>query len=104
MANAQQFSLLQRFLHWFMALCILTMFFVGVGMVPTIAPKYLGLIEFHKTLGIFLLILVLIRLAVRWRSGAPALPANLPEPLKLAAVSSHYLLYGLMIVMPLLGW
>lgn len=104
MANVQQFSPLQRVLHWFMALCILTMFFVGVGMVSTIAPKYLRLIEFHKSLGILILILVVIRLVARWRYGAPALPASLPEPLKLAAVGSHYLLYGLMIVMPLLGW
>jgi cytochrome b561 len=104
MANVQQFSPLQRVLHWLMALCILTMFFVGVGMVSTVTPKYLGLIEFHESLGILILILVLIRIVVRLRYGAPSLPASLPEPLKLVAVSSHYLLYGLMIVMPLLGW
>src|SRR6202044_1620288 len=73
-------------------------------MVSTIAPKYLGLIEIHKTLGIILLVLVLIRLVVRWRYGAPALPASLPIPMKLAAEGSHYPLSGLMIVMPLLGW
>ncbi|HEY1927275.1 MAG TPA: cytochrome b [Caulobacteraceae bacterium] len=104
MASVKQFSPLQRVLHWFMALCILTMFFVGVGMVSSVTPRYLGLVEFHKSLGILILILVVIRLWARWRYGAPALPASLPEPLKLAAVSSHYLLYGLMIVMPLLGW
>ena len=48
--------------------------------------------------------LALIRLAVRLRYGAPALPADLPEPLKLAAYLSHYALYALMIGMPLLGW
>jgi cytochrome b561 len=42
--------------------------------------------------------------AVRLRYGAPALPANLPAPMKLAAELSHYALYALMIVMPLLGW
>jgi cytochrome b561 len=104
MANPLRFNPLQRVLHWVMAICILAMFFIGVGMVSTIAPKYLGLIEIHRSLGIILLILVLIRLAVRWRYGAPALPASLPIPMKLAAEWSHYLLYGLMIVMPLLGW
>jgi cytochrome b561 len=104
MADFQRFAPIQRFLHWLMAVCILAMLFIGVGMVSTIMPKYLGLIETHKTLGIILLILVLIRIAARWRYGAPPLPASLPAPLKLAAVLSHYLLYGLMIVMPLLGW
>jgi cytochrome b561 len=104
MANAEHFTPLQRALHWLMAICILAMLFVGVGMVSTVAPKYLGLIALHKTLGVTLLILVVIRLGVRWRYGAPALPRDLPVPMKLAAQLSHYLLYGLMIVMPLLGW
>lgn len=104
MASAQRFTPLQRFLHWLMALCILAMLFVGVGMVSTVAPKYLGLIVLHKSLGIALLILVVIRIGVRLRDGAPALPSDLPAPMKLAAQLSHYLLYGLMFVMPLLGW
>jgi cytochrome b561 len=100
----QRFTPLQRLLHWLMAVCILSMLFIGVGMVSTIAPKYLPLISIHKTLGIAILVLALIRLAVRLRSGAPALPPDLPEPMKLAAHLSHYALYALMIGMPLLGW
>ena len=100
----QRFTLLQRALHWLMAACILAMFFIGVGMVSSIAPKYLPLIAFHKSLGAVILVLALIRLAVRWRYGAPALPADLPVPMKLAAELSHYILYTLMIAMPLLGW
>jgi cytochrome b561 len=47
---------------------------------------------------------VLIRLALRLRYGAPALPADLPLPMKLAAEGSHYALYAPMIAMPLIGW
>lgn len=104
MASTQRFTPLQRGIHWLMAICILAMLFVGVGMVSTIAPDNLGLVSFHKSLGMALLILVLIRIAVRWRYGAPALPSSLPIPMKLAAEASHYILYALMIVMPLLGW
>ena len=104
MDGAQQFTPLQRALHWLMALLILSMLFIGVGMVSTIAPKYLSLIATHETLGVTILILALIRLGVRRRYGAPALPADMPVPMQLAAKGSHYLLYGLMIVMPLLGW
>ena len=100
----RRFTPLQRALHWVMAICILTMLFIGVGMVSTIAPKYLPLIAIHKSLGAVILLLALIRLAVRWRCGAPPLPADLPTPVKLAAELSHYILYALMIAMPLLGW
>jgi cytochrome b561 len=100
----QRFTALQRLLHWLMAVCILAMLFIGVGMVSTVMPKYLPLIAIHKSLGIAILVLALIRLSVRLRYGAPALPADLPEPMKLAAYLSHYALYALMIAMPLLGW
>ncbi|MCB8880656.1 cytochrome b [Acidisoma cellulosilytica] len=100
----QRFTVLQRALHWLMAVCILAMLFIGVGMVSTLTPKYLTLVQIHKPLGIAILVLALIRLGVRLRDGAPALPSDLPEPMKLAAHLSHYIFYALMIVMPLLGW
>lgn len=100
----QRFTVLQRVLHWVMAVCILATLFIGVGMQSTVMPKYLMLVSIHKPLGIVILVLALIRLVVRLRYGAPALPADLPQPMKLAAVASHYALYALMIAMPLLGW
>src|SRR5580658_1834049 len=96
----QRFTPLQRALHWLMAVCILAMLFIGVGMVSTVMPKFLPLVAIHKSLGIAILVLALIRLAVRLRYGAPALP----EPMKLAAHLSHYALYAVMIGMPLIGW
>jgi cytochrome b561 len=102
--DLQRFTVLQRLLHWVMAVCILAMLFIGVGMQSTVMPKYLTLVSIHKPLGITILVLALVRLAVRLRYGAPALPADLPQPMKLAAVASHYALYALMIAMPLLGW
>jgi cytochrome b561 len=99
-----RFTLLQRLLHWLMAVCILAMLFIGVGMVSTVMPKYLTLVSMHKPLGIAILVLALIRLVVRLRSAAPPLPGDLPEPMKLAADLSHVGLYCLMIAMPLIGW
>jgi cytochrome b561 len=99
-----RFTVLQRLLHWVMAVCILAMLFIGVGMVSTVMPKYLTLVAIHKPLGIAILLLALVRLAVRLRYGAPRLPADLPVPMKLAAELSHYALYLAMIGMPLIGW
>jgi cytochrome b561 len=99
-----RFTAPQRLLHWLMAICILSMLFIGVGMVSTITPRYLTLVQIHKPLGIAILILALIRLTLRIVYGAPALPADLPEPMKLAAELSQYIFYALMIAMPLIGW
>jgi cytochrome b561 len=103
-SNGMRFTVLQRSLHWLMAVCILAMLFIGAGMVSTIMPKYVPLLATHKTLGITILVLALIRLGVRARYGAPPLPVDLPEPMRLAAHLSHYALYALMIGMPLIGW
>jgi cytochrome b561 len=103
-SGGTKFTVLQRLLHWLMAACILAMLFIGVGMVSTTMPKYVALLATHKTLGITILVLALIRLGVRARYGAPPLPADMPAPMKLAAHLSHYALYALMIGMPLIGW
>jgi cytochrome b561 len=102
--SRKRFTVPQRLLHWLMAICILSMLFIGVGMVSTVTPKYLTLVQIHKPLGIAILVLALIRLALRIAYGAPALPADLPEPIKLAANLSQYIFYVLMIGMPLIGW
>ena len=99
-----RFTPLQRVLHWSMALAILAMLFIGVGMVSTIRPDYLTLVSIHKPLGLAILVLALVRLAVRLRVGTPGLPRDLPAPMKLAAELSHYALYASMIAMPLIGW
>lgn len=98
-----RFAPIQRLLHWLMAACIIAMLFIGVGMVSTVAPAYLPLVLIHKTLGVTLLVLVVIRLALRLHYGAPPLPDDLPPAIKLGARLSHLALYGFMIVMPVLG-
>ncbi|SAK66292.1 type-b cytochrome [Caballeronia temeraria] len=100
----ERFSPLQRALHWIMAICILAMLFIGVGMVSTVRPDYLTLVSIHKPLGVAILVLALIRLVVRITRGAPPLPADMPEPMKLAAYLSHLAFYALMIALPLLGY
>ena len=98
------FSGLQRVLHWLMAIMVLTMLFIGVSMVSTLKPRFLTLIAIHKPLGIAILALAALRLAVRLRLGAPPLPDDLPRIQALAAKLSHFMLYALLIAMPLVGW
>jgi cytochrome b561 len=103
-ARSDRFSALQRALHWLMALMVLAMLFIGAAMVSTLRPRFLTLIAIHRPLGVAILILALLRLAVRWRLGAPPLPRDLPFLMALGARLSHVALYGLLIAMPLVGW
>ena len=98
------FSLPARILHWLMAAMILAMLFIGVGMVASVSKRHEWLLRIHKPLGIAILLLAVLRLAVRLRHPPPPLPADLPMLQKLAAHASHWLLYALMIAMPLVGW
>ncbi|MFD1554050.1 cytochrome b [Paraburkholderia silviterrae] len=98
------FSVLSRLLHWSMAVLIVTMLFVGVGMVSTVSRLHNTLLALHRPLGIALLALVIVRLGVRLVSGAPQLPADMPALQRMAAHGSHLALYLLMFAMPLIGW
>lgn len=97
------FDGLARLLHWSMAVMIVAMLFIGVGMVASLSLRPL-LIDVHRPLGIAILLLALLRLAHRWRSPPPPLPADLPRLQAVAARASHVVLYALMLAMPLLGW
>ncbi len=87
-----------------MAAMIVAMLFIGVAMVSTVAAVYSMLVSIHKPLGILILLLVLLRVAVRLRRGTPPLPADLPSWQAALARASHVVLYTLMVVMPLVGW
>ena len=92
-------------LHWLMALVIIGMIAVGFFM-EDITPIGLRvqIYQLHKSLGLTILLLALVRLAWRLSHRAPALPVQMPAWEKLAARLSHVALYAFMIVMPLTGW
>jgi cytochrome b561 len=102
--KADLFALPARILHWLMAALILAMLLIGAGMVSTASKRYPELLAWHRPIGIAILILALIRLAVRVTHKPPPLPSDLPPIQVAAAIASHWLLYALMIAMPLIGW
>lgn len=103
-AQPNHFAPLARLLHWLMALLVLAMLFIGAGMVASVSERHEWLIHLHKPLGVAILLLVIVRLFVRFSTRQPPLPADLPGWQVLAAKASHGLLYALMLVLPVLGW
>ncbi|MDX2202120.1 MAG: cytochrome b/b6 domain-containing protein, partial [Hyphomicrobiaceae bacterium] len=58
----------------------------------------------HKLLGLIILLLVVVRLAYRLINGAPADEPSLNAFEKLASHLVHWTLYGLLLLVPILGW
>src|SRR3990167_6685767 len=104
--NAQPrfFAPLARVLHWLMALMVIAMLFIGAGMAASVSERHEWLINLHKPLGVAILLLVIVRIVVRFSTRQPPLPADLPGWQVRAAKASHLLLYALMLILPLLGW
>ena len=73
-SNANHFSAAARWIHWLMALLVIAMLFIGIGMVATLSSWHQTLIAIHRPLGIAILLLTILRLAVRLTRGTPALP------------------------------
>jgi cytochrome b561 len=103
MNRPRHFNFLARLLHWSMAVAILAMLFVGAAMVISLQHRE-QLLDLHRPLGLAILLLAIVRLANRLRNKPPPLPADLPRIQKFAAEASHWLLYALMLAMPVIGW
>src|SRR5438270_2678202 len=98
-----QFAAFSRLLHWTMAAMVLTMLCIGVVMVVSLA-NYHVLVSIHRPLGLAILLLVVIRFVNRLLNRPPPFPATMSRAERLAATASELLMYGLMLVLPLVGW
>lgn len=101
---SQRYHRVSMLLHWLMALCILFMIPFGFFM-EDISPVSLRIqaYQFHKSLGLTVLVLSVIRIVWRLTHRPPA-PVIMPAWQARAAHAVHMLLYGLMVGMPLTGW
>src|SRR5205823_6131866 len=98
-----QFTAFSRLLHWTMAAMVLTMLCIGVAMVVSLADYHV-LVSIHRPLGIAILILVVVRFVNRQLSSLPPFPATMSRAERLAATASELTMYGLMFVLPQVGW
>ena len=99
------YTLTARILHWVTAALVLTMIPIGIVMANAdFRQAQDTLYHLHRSIGAVLLPIVLLRLLYRMRHPAPPLPADIPVIQQLAAHVTHWALYALLIVQPLLGW
>lgn len=94
-----------KFLHWIIAVAILGN--VGLGLYAAglpMSPAQMDAFFWHKSVGLTVLGLVVLRILWRLANPTPELPPTMSAWQRVAAHCSHFTLYLLMIAMPLSGW
>ena len=93
-------------LHWTIAaLVLLVQVPAGITMVSVDpGPVQNVFYNIHKTTGIVIFLLAIVRLGWRWSNPVPALPADLPAWQAAAARTTHALLYIVLLAMPITGF
>lgn len=99
-----RYSTVSLVLHWLIAALVVTQIVLIAAHEATegsISREYVNL---HKSVGLSILVLTLIRLG--WRIANPAIPLPEATPTwqKLVARGTHVLFYVFLIAMPLVGW
>ena len=103
--SAETWGAVARGFHWLIAVLILVQFVIGsVAEEMKLTPAKLDLFVWHKSVGITVLVLALLRLVWRLANPAPAMPAGTPGWERKLAVIAHWALYGLIFAVPLSGW
>lgn len=88
-----------------MALMFFGMLALGFYMTGlSLSPQKLQLYSWHKWVGVTVFLLALFRLAWRLSHTPPDLPETMGRAAKLLAHAGHWVLYIVMLAIPLSGW
>ena len=103
--TADRWGPVSQAFHWLIMLLILGLAIVGLtmGELPR-TPKYFWVYPAHNSFGITVLALVIARLAWRLYAGKPAPVPGTPTWQERIANVTHWLLYALILAMPISGW
>ncbi len=104
-SGSNHWGSLAKFFHWTIVLLILTQGTIGLVMVELPkTPSVIPVFSVHKSLGLTILALAILRLSWRAFDPRPAEPVDIPQLQVLAARWGHALLYALLFAVPLTGW
>lgn len=103
--SGEAFDIIAQAFHWLVAALVFAQ--LGLGVFAASLPVGLARLQWlsrHKSLGLAILAVVLLRLAWRAMNRPPPLPGSIPGWQRRAAEVMHWLLYLLLILAPLAGW
>ncbi len=103
--TSQRYSTVAIALHWILALAVLLQLVIGLRMgATTKSSAAYGLYQLHKSVGVTILLLSLVRIGWRLSHKPPELPAHLKTWEKALAKAAHILFYLILLGLPVTGW
>ena len=104
-----RYSRVAVLLHWVLGFALIAIFGMGLYMADLpFSPQRLKLYNWHKWVGVSILLLSALRLAWRLTHRPPELPeavaGRMPAWQRVAHHATHHALYLLFFAVPLLGW
>jgi cytochrome b561 len=111
--SPSSYGTVARTIHWLIAGLIVVQFVLapipedlppGIHVVPPFGLDTAGVLARHKSFGMTVLLLMIVRLFWRRRSPPPALPATMRPLQRRLARISHIAFYVILFAMPLSGW
>jgi len=103
--RATRYGALAQLFHWIIAALIVVQFTLAwtADDLPLGARK-LGLLARHKSVGMTILMLAILRLLWRLWTPPPPLPGGMSRLERVGARATHVAFYVLLFAMPLTGW
>jgi cytochrome b561 len=110
--SAARYGGVAQVLHWLIAVLIVVQFVLAKlaeaagdarAAHPAAALEQLAWLARHKSVGLTIFALALVRLAWRWYSPPPPSPAAMPRWQVIVAKSTHFGFYALLLLLPMSG-
>jgi len=106
MTETAAYDPLLRWIHWITAALFIAAMLIGLycGLQPAGTSPRRELLDVHKSLGVTLFLLAILRVMVRARTTAPPEPASFGPMVRLASRLNHWALYLVLLAMPFTGY
>ena len=103
--DALRYGVIAQLFHWASVALIITQFVLAnkAEGLP-LGPAKIATLATHKSIGMTVFGLAILRLIWRWFNPVPGMPATTPAWQRWAAHVSHWALYGLIMITPIIGW
>ncbi|HTK58364.1 MAG TPA: cytochrome b/b6 domain-containing protein [Sphingomicrobium sp.] len=103
--RAVRYRRVVMWIHWITALLVIVQVYIGFTFhdLPRGSEERAFLFGWHKTWGALILLLALVRLAIRLINPPPPYPSDYPKWQRFVAVWNHRLFYILLVALPLTG-
>lgn len=99
----EKFTALSRILHWVVAALVFTTLLVGFVMISVLGDRP-ALLALHKTLGVVVLAVMVVRVVNRYRHHPPRWPDTIGRLQGKLLGASERGMYLLLVAQPLAGW